>query len=185
MRGFVDVDVRVSHARCTLPSLVLLVYPTFTSRTKEWQSRPLVCQSSPLKLALHSRRPSAEYTPNDNEILESENLEIIGEDSGNGSLRTGTIPVRTLTGFSVFAVETGHLVSLGSLLAPRDSPHLASFCVAGYVLPAMENAVDDAEESFDLDLEDCQYLRLSPIRFMNLFNLDEDQKALDRYYLML
>lgn len=85
-----------------------------------------------------------------------------------------------LTVFSVFDAETGHLVSLGSLLAPRDSPHLSSFHVAGYVLPAMENAADDVEEALGPDLEDCQYLRLSPIRSMSLFGLDDDQKALDR-----
>ena len=86
-------------------------------------------------------------------------------------------------GFSLFDVETGHLVTLHSLLAPRDSPRLASYCAVGYVLPATENAVDDAEEVLDPELEDCQYLRLSTIRSMSLFDFNEDKKALDRYSL--
>lgn len=116
-------------------------------------------------------------------LLETENLEIIGEDSGNGSLETGTVPVRILTAFSLFHVETGHLVTLHSLLAPRDSPRLASYCAVGYVFPATEDVVDDGEEVLDFDPEDCQYLRLSTIRSMSLFDFDEDHKTLDRYSL--
>lgn len=124
---------------------------------------------------------SANPVPNEDELLETENLEIIGEDSGNGSLETGTVPVRIITGFSLFDVETGHMVALHSLLAPRDSPRLASFYAVGYVLPASERVVDGAEEVLDPDLEDCQYLRLSTIRSMSLFDFDEDNKTLDRY----
>ncbi|KAF9792170.1 S-adenosyl-L-methionine-dependent methyltransferase [Thelephora terrestris] len=124
--------------------------------------------------------PPVEYVPDDNELLESENVEIIGEDPGNGSLQTGTVPVRILTGFSVFDVETGHLVTPHSLLAPRDSLHLASYRAVGYVLPAPESVVDDAGEALDPDLEDCQYLRLSNIRSMSLFDFDEEKKVLDR-----
>lgn len=91
------------------------------------------------------------------------------------------MPVRILTGFSLFDVETGHLVTLNSLLAPRDSPRLSSYCAVGYVLPATENVVDDAEEVLNPDLEDCQYLRLSAIRSMSLFDFDEENKTLDRY----
>ena len=79
----------------------------------------------------------------------------------------------------MFNAETNELVSLSSLFASRDSPHLAAYCAAGYVLPSMENAVDDAEEM--PDLEDCQFLRLSTIRCLSLFNLDDDCKALDKY----
>jgi hypothetical protein len=131
-------------------------------------------------MALHSPYLSAKHVPNENELLETENLEIIGEDPGNGSLETGTVPVRMLTEFSLFDVETKHLVTLHSLLAPRDSPRLASYCAVGYVLPAPESAVDDAEEVLDLDPEDCQRLRLSTIRSMSLFDFDEDNKTLDR-----
>ena len=129
----------------------------------------------------YSCRPLAKYVPDENELLESEDLEVIGEDPGNGSLSTGTIPVRTLTEFSVFNAETGHLVSLGSLLVPRDSQHLSSFCAVGYVLPATENAIDDPEEILESELEDCQYIRLSSIRSISLFNLDDDCEVLDRY----
>jgi len=79
----------------------------------------------------------------------------------------------------VFNTENNELVSLGSLFAARDSAHLATYCAVGYVLPSMENAVDDAEEM--PDLEDCQFLRLSTIRFLSLFHLDDDCKALDKY----
>ena len=79
----------------------------------------------------------------------------------------------------MFNTETYELVSLGSLLAPRDSAHLAIYCAVGYVLPSMENAVDDAEEM--PDLEDCQFLRLSTIRSLSLFDFDDDSKALDKY----
>lgn len=79
----------------------------------------------------------------------------------------------------MFDTETNVLVSLASLFAPRDSEHLATYCVVGYVLPSMENAVDDAEET--PDLEDCQFLKLSTIRLLSLFNLDDDCKALDKY----
>lgn len=127
----------------------------------------------------------AEYAPDDNELLESEDLEIIGEDPGSGSLSTGTIPVRTLTGFSVLDTKTKEHVSLRSLLAPRDSPQLSTYCVVGYVLPATENAVDDAEEMLGLDLEDCQYLRLTTIRCMSLLDLVDDQEVLDRYSLLM
>jgi hypothetical protein len=137
----------------------------------------------PPEFALYSRCLTAEYVPNGNELLESENLEIVGEDRGNGSLSTGTIPIRILTEFLVFNTETKLLASFGSLLVPRDSPQLSSFCAVGYVLPAMENAVDDAEEILDPDLEDCQYLRLSHIRSISLFNLDDDCEVLDRYSL--
>ena len=128
-----------------------------------------------------SRCLPVEYVPNDNELLESEDVEIVGEDPGNSSLQTGTVPVRILTEFSVFDVETGHMVTPHSLLAPRDSLHLASYCAVGYALPAPENVVDGAEEVLDPDLEDCQYLRLSTIRSMSLFDFDEDNKVLDRY----
>lgn len=142
--------------------------------------------SSPLyELTLYLRCPPAEHIPNDNELLESEDLEIIGEDPGNGSLSTGTIPVRTLTGFSLFDINTNKLVSFGSLLVPRDSQQLSSFCAAGYVLPAMENTVDDLEETLDPDLEDCQYIRLSTLRSMSLLHLDDDDKALDRCSLLM
>jgi DNA (cytosine-5)-methyltransferase 1 len=124
------------------------------------------------------------YIPNDNELLETGDLEIIGEDPSSGTLKTGTVPVRILTGFSVFEVETRHLVAFHSLLAPRDSQHLSSYCVSGYVFPAMENIVDDNEEVLDPDSDDCQYLRLSTIRSTSLFDFDEDSRALDRYCLL-
>jgi len=122
-----------------------------------------------------------EYIPNDNELLESENLELVGEDPGNGSLRTGTVPVRILTGFSVFDIENRRLVTPRSLMVPRDSPHLSSYCAVGYVLPATEDAVDDAEETPDPPgLEDCQYIRLSAIRSMSVLGFDDEHKELDR-----
>lgn len=80
----------------------------------------------------------------------------------------------------MFDIETGCLVTLRSLLAPRGSPHLSSYCAVGYVLPAMENVVDDAEETPDPGLDDCQYLRLSSIHSMSLFDFDDEHKALDR-----
>ena len=80
----------------------------------------------------------------------------------------------------MFNTETGHMVTLYSLLASRDSPQLTLYGAAGYVLPATENMVDDAEEVLDPDLEDCQYLRLSTIRSMSLFDFDEDNGVLDR-----
>jgi hypothetical protein len=89
--------------------------------------------------------------------------------------------VRILTGFSVFNVETGYLDTLHSLLAPRDSPQLSSYCVVGYVLPMTENAVDDFDKLLDPDPEGCQYIRLSTIRSMSLFDFSEDQNVIDRY----
>jgi hypothetical protein len=135
------------------------------------------------ELTLYSRHPPVEYVPDDDddELLESENLEIVGEDPGDGSLKTDTVPVRVLTDFSVFSIETGQLVTLRSLLAPRDSPQLASYCAAGYVLPVMENEVDDDDMILDPDLEDCQYLRLSTILFMNVLHFDGEHNVLDRY----
>lgn len=157
---------------------------TFITRRKEWSSRLLVSWSlSPRLLPLYSRCPLVKYVPNDDELLESESLEIVGEDPGNESLRTGTVPVRILTEFSVFDAETGEMAALHSFLAPRDSPQLSSTHVTGYVLPAMENAVDAVEEILDPDLEDYSHLRLSTIRSMNLFHFDEDHKVLDRYIL--
>lgn len=79
----------------------------------------------------------------------------------------------------MFNAETNELVSLGSLFAQRDSAHLATYCAVGYVLPSMENAVDEAEEM--PGLEDCQFIRLSTIRCLSLFNFDDDGKALDKY----
>jgi hypothetical protein len=98
-------------------------------------------------------------------------------------LKTETVPVRILTDFSVFDVKTGRLITFHSLLAPRDSPDLTSYCAVGYVLPATEDGVDDTEEMLDPDLEDCQRLRLSTIRSMSLFDFDEDDSVLDRYIL--
>jgi len=133
------------------------------------------------KLALCSRRLPVEYVPDEDELLESESLEIVGEDSEDASLRTETIPIRILTEFSVFNIETGQLVTLRSLLVPRDSPQLSSYCAVGYVLPVTENAVDDVDTILDPDLEDCQYLRLSTILFMDVFDFNEKHKFLDRY----
>jgi DNA (cytosine-5)-methyltransferase 1 len=129
---------------------------------------------------LDSRFLTVKYVPNGDEVLESQHPEITGEDPENGSLSTGTIPMRILTEFSVFDAKTKEMVPFNYLMAPRDSPDLASYCAVGYVLPAMENTVDDAEEILDLDLEDCQCLRLSCIRSMSLFDFDDDQKVLDR-----
>ena len=127
--------------------------------------------------------PSAKYVPIDDELLESENLEIIGEDPENGSLRTEAIPMRILTEFSVFNIETRQLVTLHSLFVPRDSPELSSYCAVGYVFPIMEDEVEDSDTILDPDLEDCQYLRLSTIRTMSLLDFDEEHGILDRYSL--
>ena len=165
-----------SNTSCSAP------LPTPTGRTKEWPSRPLVGLLPSPKLTSCSRScPPVEYVPDDDELLESENLEIFGEDPDDGSLRTDTIPVRVLTEFSVFSIETGQLVTLRSLLAPRDSPQLSSYCAVGYVLPVMENEVDDADTTLDPDPKDCQYLRLSAIRFMDVLHFDEEHKVLDKY----
>ena len=167
-------------AACSAP------VPTLSSRTNEWPSRPLVGLLPSPKLALRSRRLPVEYVPEVDELLESESLEIVGEGREDASrpLTTDTIPVRILTEFSVLNIETGQLVTLRSLLAPRNSPQLSSYCVVGYVLPVAEDDVDDI--ILDLDLEDCQYLRLSTILFMNVFNSGEDDSGeehnfLDRY----
>ena len=45
----------------------------------------------------------------------------------------------------------------------------------------MENAVDDGGEMLGPDIEDCQFLRLSTIRSLSLFNLDDDCEVLDKY----
>lgn len=80
----------------------------------------------------------------------------------------------------MFNIETEQLVTLRSLLVPRNSPQLSSYCAVGYVLPVMENEVDDAETMLDPDLEDCQYLRLSTILSMNVLHFDKEHKVLDR-----
>lgn len=172
---FVFPTLAVLTAVCSAP------LPTHTSRTNEWPGHPLVGLSPSLKLALRSRRLSVEYVPDDDEFLESESLEIVGEgrEDASRSLKTDTIPIRILTEFSVFNIETGQLVTLRSLLAPRDSPQLSSYCVVGYVLPVAEDEVDDT--ILDPDLEDCLYLRLSTILFMDVFDLGEEHKFLDRY----
>lgn len=77
------------------------------------------------------------------------------------------------------------MVTLYSLLAPEGSAHLSSYCAVGYVLPALENAVDDADGMLDPDLEDCQYLRLSTICRMELFLPEKEHTVLDRYDLQM
>lgn len=134
-----------------------------------------------LKFASCSHCALVKYIPNENELLESESLEIIGEDRENGSLRTGGLPVRVITEFSVFDEEGGRMVAFNSLLAPEDSPQLSSLCTAGYVFPVMEDEVEAADTMLDSDPEDCQYLRLSTIRSMVLFDLNEEYKVIDRY----
>lgn len=82
----------------------------------------------------------------------------------------------------MFDVKTRQLVAPHSLLALRDSPELSSYCVVGYILPAMEDVVNDADSILDLDLEECQYLRLSTLRHMKTLYLDEHE-VLERYCL--
>jgi hypothetical protein len=96
-------------------------------------------------------------------------------------LRTGGLPVRVLTEFSVFDNESDRMVAFNSLLAPEDSPQLSSRCAAGYVLPVMEDEVEAADTMLDADPEDCQYLRLSTICSMTLFDFSEEYKVIDRY----
>lgn len=134
-----------------------------------------------LNLASCSHRLPVKYIPNENELLESESLEIIGEDRENGSLKTGGLPVRMLTDFSVFDNEGGRMVAFNSLLAPEDSPQLSSHSVAGYVFPVMEDEVEAADTMLDPDPEDCQFLRLSAICSITLFEFSEEYKMIDRH----
>jgi len=183
------VEDRVSHARCAGLLFILLVLPNVHRSPPVRSHGQAVLRFVNYHLSHHRAHTAClpvKYIPSDNELLESEDLEIVGEDPENAILSTGTVPVRTLTGFSVFDKETNELVSLGSLLVPRDSPDLTTYCAVGYVLPAMENAVEDVEEMPNPDLEDCQIIRLSTIRAMSLFDLDDDCEALDKYsYCML
>jgi len=169
-----------SSSSLSFPRLLYFVLP-FVVCTKQWSSRPLVSRLPPPRLAPCSRHLLAEYVPNDSELRESENLEIIGEDPKEGSLSTDTIPVRIITEFSVFDVKTRQLVALRSLLAPRDSPELSSYCVAGYVLPAMEDAISNADSILDLDVEDCQYMTLSTISHMESLYFNGEHEFLERY----
>jgi hypothetical protein len=173
---------RESRPRLVFPTLAALdcrllcrPLPTPANRTKEWLSRPPVGLLLSPELTLYSRHPPVEYVPDDNELLESENLEIVGEDPGDGSLKTDTIPVRVLTDFSVFSIETGQLVTLRSLLAPRDSPQLASYCAVGYVLPAMENEVDDDDRYWTLTLRIASTLG-SPLSSYEVLHFDENTR---------
>lgn len=174
-------EVHNSHACCTLPLFYSAPFADLRRSRKGWQNHLLVGLWLLLTLTSRSRCPPVKYIPNENELLESESLEIIGEDRENGSLRTGGLPVRVLTEFSVFDREGGRMIAFNSLLAPDDSPQLSSHCAAGYVFPVMEDEVEAVDTMLNPDPEDYQYLRLSTICSTILFDLSEEYKVIDRY----
>lgn len=131
------------------------------------------------------------------ELVEDDNLQIIGEtdptdlSSDNDDEETSGIPVRLLTDFSLYNLETRQLVPVAELLQIQYGGSTV-YAASGTVKPYVEDDDDDEDEnevvdedededSLLQDGDDVQVVRLSTIVEFDIHNVSSRKKRLDRY----
>jgi DNA (cytosine-5)-methyltransferase 1 len=92
----------------------------------------------------------------------------------------GDIPVRILQDFSIYNMETFELVSVAELLNLQFSR--STFGSSGMVKPWIDEFDDSSKESdtSSNNPEDGDYVKLSKILELNIHDLSDDGKELDR-----
>jgi hypothetical protein len=135
------------------------------------------------------------YQFSNDELVEDDNLQIIGEtdptdlSSDSDDEETSAVPVRLLTDFSLYNLETRQLVPVAELLQIQyggSTVYAASGTVKPYVEDDEEDedeVVDDDEDEGSLlqDGDDVQVVRLSKIMEFDIHNVSSRKKRLDRY----
>ena len=138
------------------------------------------------------------YKPPKDEIIEDDDLQIIGEtdpadlSTDSEDQESSDFPVRSLTDFTVYNMETHQLVPVAELLQIQyggSTIYSASGTVKPYVEDDEdedENEVFDEEEIEDSlreDEKDIQVVKLSKIIEFDIHHVSSRKKKLDRYAL--
>lgn len=131
-------------------------------------------RNSRFQCATFSQIPSGFYSLRDDEIEESADLVVIGEDPPLKGDKT--IPIRLFTKFAIYNSKTKELVDVSELISARDSSKLKNYGASGFISPWVEDDDDfyaDSEDAFE-----SQYVQLGRIRELNLFSFEK--RRLDR-----
>jgi DNA (cytosine-5)-methyltransferase 1 len=118
------------------------------------------------------------YEALNDEFIEDKDLFVVGETPVDED--AGDIPVRILQDFSIYNMETLELVSVAELLELEFSR--STFGSSGMVKPWIDESDDSSNESDapSNGSEDGDYVKLSKILELNLYDLSDDGKELDR-----
>lgn len=118
------------------------------------------------------------YETFNDEVTEDEDLFVVGETPVNED--EGDIPVRILQDFSIYDMETSELVSVAELLELQFSR--STFGSSGTVKPWIDESDDSSNEgdTSSNSSEDGDYVKLSKILELNIHDLSDDGKELDR-----
>ena len=118
------------------------------------------------------------YQAFNDEIIEDKDLFVAGETPVDED--EGDIPVRILQDFSIYNMETSELVSVAELLGLQFSR--STFGSSGMVRPWIDDSDDRSNESDSPSnsSEDGDYVTLSKILELNIHDLSDDGKELDR-----
>jgi len=135
------------------------------------------------------------YQFSNDELVEDDNLQIIGEtdptdlSSDSDDEETSDVPVRLLTDFSLYNLETRQLVPVAELLQIQYGGSTV-YAASGTVKPYVEDDDEDEDEVVDEDEDegsllqdgdDVQVVRLSKIMEFDIHNVSSRKKRLDRY----
>ena len=119
------------------------------------------------------------YEALNDEFIEDKDLFIVGETPVDED--EGDIPVRLLQDFSIYNMETFELVSVAELLELQFSR--STFGSSGMVKPWIDEYGDTSNESdtsSNSPEDDGDYVKLSKILELNIHDLSDDGKELDR-----
>ena len=118
------------------------------------------------------------YEAFNDEIIEDEDLFVAGETLVGEN--EDDIPVRVLQDFSIYDMETSELVSVADLLELQFSR--STFGSSGLVKPWIDESDESSNESdtSSNSSEDGDYVKLSKILELNIHDLSDDGKELDR-----
>ena len=118
------------------------------------------------------------YEAFNDEIIEDEDLFVAGETPVGEN--EDDIPVRVLQDFSIYDMETSELVSVADLLELQFSR--STFGSSGLVKPWIDESDESSNESdtSSNSSEDGDYVKLSKILELNIHDLSDDGKELDR-----
>lgn len=129
------------------------------------------------------------------EIAEDDNLQIIGETdpadfSADSEDEHGDIPIRLLTDFTIYEIETCRLVPVAELFQIRLGTSTI-YGASGKVKPYVEDDEDDNDIDIDIDDDNSslqgsqtkfdQIIKLSKILEFDVHHVSSREKKLDRY----
>ncbi|KAI0064526.1 S-adenosyl-L-methionine-dependent methyltransferase [Artomyces pyxidatus] len=153
-----------------------------------------LCSSRPYPLPSEPEDPrryeTVIYEVHADELVEDDNLQILGETTGDADAED--IPVRVLSHFSIYKIDTQELVDIAELLLPNSGAYGASGTVAPWASDEeAEDEDEDEDEDKDEDGEDdetadpgpVQWIQLSPILRINVHDISEDGELDVKIYL--